>query len=61
MHTPDSQKRFAHPQPGRNCQNDRPPWADTAKVEARLENGVLLVKLAKHESARPRKIVVKEE
>lgn len=31
------------------------------KVEARFENGVLLVKLAKHESAKPRKIVVKAE
>jgi HSP20 family protein len=32
---------------------------DPNKVEARLENGVLSVKLAKHESARPRKITVK--
>ena len=31
------------------------------KVDARLENGVLLVKLPKHESARPRKIAVKGE
>ena len=31
------------------------------KVEAKLDNGVLLVKLAKHESARPRKITVKAE
>jgi HSP20 family protein len=31
------------------------------KVEARLENGVLEVKLAKHESAKPRKIAVKAE
>jgi HSP20 family protein len=32
---------------------------DPDKVEATLENGVLLVKLGKHESARPRKIAVK--
>jgi HSP20 family protein len=31
------------------------------EVEARLENGVLAVKLAKHEAARPRKITVKAE
>jgi HSP20 family protein len=31
------------------------------KVDARLENGVLVVKLAKHEAAKPRKIVVKSE
>jgi HSP20 family protein len=30
-------------------------------VDARLENGILLVKLAKAESAKPRKIVVKGE
>jgi HSP20 family protein len=34
---------------------------DADKVEAKLENGVLLVKLAKHESAKPRKIPVKAE
>jgi len=38
------------------------PFAvDADKVEARLENGVLQVKLTKHESARPRKIPVKAE
>jgi HSP20 family protein len=31
------------------------------KVDARFENGVLLIKLAKHESAKPRKIAVKGE
>jgi HSP20 family protein len=31
------------------------------KVDARLENGVLHLKLTKHESARPRKIPVKAE
>ncbi len=34
---------------------------DADKVDARLENGVLQVKLTKHESARPRKIPVKAE
>ena len=34
---------------------------DTDKVDARFENGVLLIKLAKHESAKPRKIAVKGE
>jgi HSP20 family molecular chaperone IbpA len=34
---------------------------DTDKVEARLENGVLRVRLAKHESARARKVPVKAE
>lgn len=32
---------------------------DANKVEAHLENGVLQVRLAKHESAKPRKIPVK--
>jgi HSP20 family protein len=31
------------------------------KVDARFENGVLLIKLAKHEAAKPRKITVKAE
>jgi HSP20 family protein len=31
------------------------------KVEARFEHGVLQIKLAKHESAKPRKIAVKAE
>jgi HSP20 family protein len=34
---------------------------DANKVEARLEHGVLHITLAKHESARPRKIPVKAE
>jgi HSP20 family protein len=34
---------------------------DADKVEAHLENGVLLIKLPKHASARPRKITVKGE
>jgi len=38
-----------------------PVNVDADKVEARFENGVLLVKLAKHESAKPRKITVKTE
>lgn len=38
------------------------PFAvDPDKVEARLENGVLHLRLTKHESARPRKIAVKAE
>jgi HSP20 family protein len=38
------------------------PFAvDADKVDARLENGVLQIKLTKHESARPRKIPVKAE
>jgi HSP20 family protein len=34
---------------------------DAGHVEARLENGVLRLKLPKHETAKPRKIVVKAE
>ncbi len=34
---------------------------DREKVEARLENGILHVRLAKHEAAKPRKITVKSE
>jgi HSP20 family protein len=34
---------------------------DAEKVDAKLENGVLQVRLAKHESAKPRKIPVKAE
>jgi HSP20 family protein len=34
---------------------------DADKVDARLDNGVLQLKLTKHESARPRKIPVKAE
>ena len=34
---------------------------DPDKVQARLDNGVLKLQLAKHESARPRKIEVKAE
>lgn len=38
-----------------------PVSVDPAKVEARLENGVLTIKMAKSAEARPRKIVVKAE
>jgi HSP20 family protein len=38
-----------------------PYLVDPDRVEAKLDNGVLLVKLAKHESAKPRKIAVKAE
>jgi HSP20 family protein len=34
---------------------------DADKVDARFDNGVLVVKLAKHESAKPRRIEVKSE
>jgi HSP20 family protein len=38
-----------------------PHAVDANKVEAQFENGVLRVKLAKHESAKPRKIPVKAQ
>ena len=38
-----------------------PFMIDAEKVEAKLENGVLRVRLPKHESAKPRKITVKAE
>jgi HSP20 family protein len=38
-----------------------PVPVDASKVEARLENGLLHLRLPKHESAKPRKIVVKGE
>jgi HSP20 family molecular chaperone IbpA len=31
------------------------------KVDARFDNGVLLIKLGKHEAAKPRKISVKDK
>lgn len=36
-----------------------PGLVDSNKVEARLENGVLTIRLPKHEGAKPRKIEVK--
>jgi HSP20 family protein len=38
-----------------------PFLVDADKVEAKLENGILRITLAKHESARPRKIAVKAQ
>jgi HSP20 family protein len=38
-----------------------PFQVDAEKVEARFENGVLLVTLPKHEASKPRKIPVKSE
>jgi len=40
---------------------DLPVSMDASKVEARLENGVLTIKMAKSPQAKPRKIVVKAE
>jgi HSP20 family protein len=40
---------------------DLPVSVDANKVEARLENGVLTVKMAKSPEARPRRITVKAE
>lgn len=34
---------------------------DSARVDARLENGILTIRLAKHEAAKPRKIAVKAQ
>jgi len=36
-----------------------PVQVNADRVDARFENGVLLIKLAKHEAAKPRKIAVK--
>jgi HSP20 family molecular chaperone IbpA len=38
-----------------------PVGVDPAKVEARLENGVLTIKMAKSEAAKPKQIPVKAE
>ena len=38
-----------------------PVRVDAAKVEARLENGVLTIKMAKSPAAKPKKIPVKAE
>jgi HSP20 family protein len=38
-----------------------PVSVDAAKVEARLENGVLTIKMAKSPTGKPRKIIVKGE
>jgi HSP20 family protein len=38
-----------------------PTSVDSARVEARLENGVLTIKMAKSQAAKPRRITVKAE
>ena len=64
------ERKGAAPEKGRPHRQERPfgnfvrtltlPFpVDDAKVDARLENGILKIHLPKHEAARPRKIAVK--